>query len=144
MTLILFIRSPAGIDCGYGPDRKLSIFVNFSPSMKTVTDICSDPRSANARGTMPQATRAGQTAGQGPNRGIEAGFALRRQGFSEAIVFTVGGGSIDEYGNLMDWVERTSGAAVTGVARRRVVYGSKYYVRRSSFASIRHVGPSVL
>jgi hypothetical protein len=53
-----------------------------------------DPRSANARGTMPPASaaRAGQTGAV--NRGIEASFGQRRQGFSEAIVFTVGGGSV--------------------------------------------------
>lgn len=56
-----------------------------------------DPRSANARGTMPPASaaRSGQTGAA--NRGIEASFGQRRQGFSEAIVFTVGGGSVSSY-----------------------------------------------
>lgn len=49
---------------------------------------------------------------------------MRRQGFSDAIVFTVGGGSMDEYGNLGEWAKRTSGAAQGTGQRRRVVYGS--------------------
>lgn len=55
-----------------------------------------DPRSANARGSMPPASaaRSGQTGAV--NRGIEASFGQRRQGFSEAIVFTVGGGSVSQ------------------------------------------------
>jgi sec1 family domain-containing protein 1 len=64
-----------------------------------------DPRSANARGTMPpaSASRSGQTGAV--NRGIEASFGQRRQGFSEAIVFTVGGGSVsslDMFNHEMD------------------------------------------
>src|SRR6201996_6870009 len=55
-----------------------------------------DPRSANARGTMPPASAA-RSGAQGSQaavaRGIDASFGQRRQGFSEAIVFTVGGGS---------------------------------------------------
>jgi sec1 family domain-containing protein 1 len=100
-----------------------------------------DPRSANARGTLPPASgaRSGPgTQGQsgGANRGIDASFGQRRQGFSDAIVFTVGGGSIDEYGNLQEWVERTS-APVAGapgqVVRRRVVYGSTEIMAADDF-----------
>lgn len=72
---------------------------------KTENYLYFDPRSANARGTMPppSATRKGEQmpgglGGHGP--GMQATFGQRRQGFSEAIVFTVGGGSMDEYGNL--------------------------------------------
>jgi sec1 family domain-containing protein 1 len=90
-----------------------------------------DPRSANARGTMPPAARGGASAqghaGALNSRGIEASFGQRRQGFNDAIVFTVGGGSIDEYGNLQEWVVRTSGptsGAPVTAAKRRVVYGS--------------------
>jgi hypothetical protein len=98
-----------------------------------------DPRSANARGTMPPAStaRAGGAQGQGA-RGIEASFGQRRQGFSEAIVFTVGGGSIDEYGNLQEWVKRTSGGpggAVPGGPRRRVVYGSTEIIAADDFVN---------
>jgi hypothetical protein len=57
-----------------------------------------DPRSANARGTMPPASAARAQQARGVpgamHRGIEASFGQRRQGFSEAIVFTVGGGSV--------------------------------------------------
>jgi hypothetical protein len=103
-----------------------------------------DPRSANARGTMPLAIRAGgasasagaNASGSGVARGIEASFGQRRQGFSEAIVFTIGGGSIDEYGNLQEWVTRTSGGvggASTGLPRRRVVYGSTEIIAAEDF-----------
>lgn len=98
-----------------------------------------DPRSANARGTMPPASRAGAgtTTAAGQQRGIEASFGQRRQGFNEAIVFTVGGGSIDEYGNLQEWVTRTSGgnAQPVGIGRRRVVYGSTEIVAAEDFVN---------
>ncbi|KAH6697278.1 SEC1 family transport protein SLY1 [Plectosphaerella plurivora] len=84
---------------------------------KTENYLYFDPRSANARGTMP------------PPSSIRSGAASRRQGFSEAIVFTVGGGSMDEYGNLQEWVVRTGGDR----ARRRVVYGSTDLVNAAKF-----------
>lgn len=91
-----------------------------------------DPRSSGARGTLPPASRTGQTAGQA--RGIEPSFGQRRQGFSEAIVFTVGGGSVEEYGNLQEWIGRTSGpGAAAGVAKRRVVYGSTEIISADDF-----------
>ncbi|KAF7502998.1 hypothetical protein GJ744_004732 [Endocarpon pusillum] len=83
----------------------------------------------------------------GPGTG--ASFGQRRQGFNEAIVFTVGGGSMDEYGNLQEWVKRTSvsggggvGAAGSGGARnRRVVYGSTEMVNaREFFEELKKLG----
>lgn len=62
---------------------------------KTESYLYFDPRSANARGTLPQASQARyqQTSMPGGlgnvGRGLEASFGQRRQGFSEAIVFTV-------------------------------------------------------
>ena len=106
-----------------------------SALQKTESYLYFDPRSANARGTMPQSSvqKGSQGAGNVP-RGIEASFGQRRQGFSEAIVFTVGGGSMDEYGNLQDWAKRTGGqgaASVTG--RKRIVYGSTELVNAQDF-----------
>ena len=91
-----------------------------------------DPRSANARGTYPPASVRNQQSAVG--RGIDASFGQRRQGFSEAIVFTVGGGSMDEYGNLQEWAKRTStgGAAGTG-QKRRIVYGSTALYNATAF-----------
>ncbi|KAF7549543.1 hypothetical protein G7046_g8315 [Stylonectria norvegica] len=71
---------------------------------KTEHYLYFDPRSANARGTMPppSAVRAGSgvsAPGGIPGSqipGQAASFGQRRQGFSEAVVFTVGGGSMDE------------------------------------------------
>lgn len=104
---------------------------------KTEHYLYFDPRSANARGTMPppSAMRAGAGAGapggmpgsQVP--GQAATFGQRRQGFSEAVVFTVGGGSMDEYGNLQEWVSRTGGDR----GRKRVVYGSTELVNAGEF-----------
>lgn len=102
---------------------------------KTESYLYFDPRSANARGTLPPASQArNQTSAVG--RGIEASFGQRRQGFSEAIVFTVGGGSMDEYGNLQEWIKRTStgGAAGTG-QKRRVVYGSTAILSATQFVN---------
>ena len=87
---------------------------------KTENYLYFDPRSANARGTIPPASRNQQSS---VGRGIDATFGQRRQGFSEAIVFPVGGGSMDEETNIQAWAKRTSAAAGTG-PKRRIVYGS--------------------
>jgi len=106
---------------------------------KTEDYLYFDPRSANARGTMPGApsSRQGQhnaPGGFGP--GTTATFGQRRQGFSEAIVFTVGGGSMDEYGNLQDWAKRTSAAQGAAGPRRRIVYGSTEVVNAEDFVGV--------
>lgn len=135
---------------------------------KTENYLYFDPRSANARGVIPPSTSqtrgggTGATTGHIPGSlssglGTSATFGQRRQGFSEAIVFTVGGGSMDEYGNLQDWAKRTSGGGggggggvvgVTGVvggvvgggggagsgfAKKRVVYGSTELLNAEEF-----------
>ena len=113
---------------------------------KTENYLYFDPRNAHARGTMggpaPSTGRGspmpGALSGAGPGTG--ASFGQRRQGFNEAIVFTVGGGSMDEYGNLQEWVKRSSGvpggggagASAAGKARR-VVYGSTEIVNAEDF-----------
>ncbi|KAI4213393.1 MAG: hypothetical protein LQ351_003893 [Letrouitia transgressa] len=109
---------------------------------KTEDYLYFDPRSANARGTMPPASQArhqqpsGMPGSLGPGTG--ASFGQRRQAFNEAIVFTVGGGSMDEYGNLQDWAKRTSGAGSGGGGggpRKRVVYGSTELVNAEDFVT---------
>lgn len=107
-----------------------------SALQKTEGFLYFDPRSANARGTMPPSASARPGASSGERRGIDASFGQRRQGFSEAIVFTVGGGSMDEYGNLQDWANRTSGSgagAAGAIGRKRIVYGSTELVNADSF-----------
>lgn len=103
---------------------------------KTEHYLYFDPRSERARGTMPppSAIRAGAGSAPGAMPGSQApgsgaSFGQRRQGFSEAVVFTVGGGSMDEYGNLQEWVKRTAG---TGT-KRRVVYGSTELINAGDF-----------
>jgi hypothetical protein len=63
-------------------------------------------------------------------RGIEASFGQRRQGFNDALVFVVGGGSMDEYNNLTDWAKRTSASTAQ---KRRVTYGSTMLVSAKEF-----------
>lgn len=118
---------------------------------KTESYLYFDPRSANARGAMPTSSsaRTQQPGGAGSSApGINASFGQRRQAFNEAIVFTVGGGSMEEYGNLQEWVERTNAGgagagsggatstpttALTGSHRKRVVYGSTELMNASDF-----------
>ncbi|KAI0472824.1 sec1 protein [Xylariaceae sp. FL0804] len=137
---------------------------------KTENYLYFDPRSANARGSMPppSAVRAGGGAstpgslpggggggggggntllgvqggglvGGGPGTG--ASFGQRRQGYTDAIVFTVGGGSMDEYGNLQEWVQRTG----EGRAKKRVVYGSTELLNAREFIreELERLGPEV-
>ncbi|MCJ1326468.1 Vesicle trafficking between the ER and Golgi [Thelotrema lepadinum] len=108
---------------------------------KTENYLYFDPRSANARGTMPAASQVRQQGNSMPGAlsgltpGTQASFGQRRQGFGEAIVFTVGGGSMDEYGNLQDWAKRTSAASGGGTTsmKRRIVYGSTELVNAEDF-----------
>jgi hypothetical protein len=116
---------------------------------KTEHYLYFDPRSANARGTMPQPSALRAAAGGGAHGapgglpggssglggggqtpGTGASFGQRRQGFSEAMVFMVGGGSMDEYGNLQEWAART---AAGDRAKRRVVYGASELVNAGQF-----------
>jgi sec1 family domain-containing protein 1 len=106
---------------------------------KTENYLYFDPRSDRARGTLPPPStlRAGGGApgampgsgNLGPGSG--ASFGQRRQGFSEAVVFTVGGGSMDEYGNLQEWIKRTAGSGDR--TKRRIVYGSTELVNAADF-----------
>lgn len=111
---------------------------------KTENYLYFDPRSDRARGTMPPPStlRAagggsapgampGGAGGLGPGAATGASFGQRRQGFSEAVVFTVGGGSMDEYGNLQEWVKRTAGTGDR--TKRRIVYGSTELINAGDF-----------
>lgn len=129
---------------------------SLSAIAKTENYLYFDPRSASARGQLPPPSTAlrqgGVGAASGPGGagpgsfpggpgsiapGQGASFGQRRQGFVEAVVFTVGGGSMDEYGNLQDWVARTSGgggvggsggsAGPGGVGGSGAVAGGGYY-----------------
>ncbi|KAF3006844.1 Vesicle trafficking between the ER and Golgi [Curvularia kusanoi] len=101
---------------------------------KTESYLYFDPRSANARGTLPPAS-ASRNQQNTVGRGIEATFGQRRQGFSEAIVFTVGGGSMDEYGNLQEWAKRTSASTQGPGQKRRIVYGSTALYSATEFVT---------
>lgn len=108
---------------------------------KTENYLYFDPRSDRARGTMPPPStlRAGGASAPGsipggaggPGGGPGASFGQRRQGFADAVVFTVGGGSMDEYGNLQEWAKRTAGAGDR--TRKRIVYGSTELINAGDF-----------
>lgn len=89
---------------------------------KTENYLFFDPRSSTARSGPDGRPLAG-----GPT------FGQRRQGFAEAVVFTVGGGNMEEYGNLQEW-GRKVGQGTAGV-RRRVVYGSTELVNAETFVN---------
>jgi len=117
---------------------------------KTEGYLYFDPRSAHARGIPGSSagsnpsSRPG-TAGAQVQPGMNPSFGQRRQGYSEAIVFTVGGGSMDEYGNLQEWVKRSTGIGADGrntgtvgsaaQKARRVVYGSTELINGEDFLS---------
>ncbi|KAI0133940.1 Sec1-like protein [Xylariales sp. AK1849] len=95
-----------------------------------------DPRSANARGTMPapSVVRAGTGSAPGALPGSQtlgtgASFGQRRQGYTDAIMFVVGGGSMDEYGNLQEWIARTGGER----AKKRAIYGATEIMNATEF-----------
>lgn len=100
---------------------------------KTENYLFFDPRSSSARGTTGNPTGPARLGPDG--RPITGGptFGQRRQGFAEAVVFTVGGGNMEEYGNLQEWSRRVgqSGAGV----RRRVIYGSTELINAESFVN---------
>ena len=93
-----------------------------------------DPRTGKGAG-------AG-VAGLGPDgRPLVGGpsFGVRRMGFQEAVVGVVGGGGMEEYGNLQEW----AGKKVQGGAgRRRVVYGATEMVGPERFlgGEVRRLG----
>ncbi|KAH8171439.1 sec1 family protein [Sarocladium implicatum] len=102
---------------------------------KTENYLYYDPRSANARGIEPpppsQGMRSSTMPGGIPGSQVsgQATFGQRRQGFNTAIVFTVGGGSMDEYGNLQEWVARRG----EDKDWKRIVYGSTELLNAGEF-----------
>ncbi|KAF8540571.1 Sec1-like protein [Trichophaea hybrida] len=100
---------------------------------KTENYLFFDPRSSSARGTTGNPTGAARLGPDG--RPIAGGptFGQRRQGFAEAVVFTVGGGNMEEYGNLQEWSRKVNqnGAGV----KRKVVYGSTELINAESFVN---------
>jgi sec1 family domain-containing protein 1 len=93
------------------------------PSAMRQTNATSSGTSLGGPGALP--------GSHAPGTG--ASFGQRRQGFSEAIVFTVGGGSLEEYGNLQEWIARTAGPNAGDRGRKRVVYGSTEMLNAEEF-----------
>ncbi|KAK6337517.1 Vesicle trafficking between the ER and Golgi [Orbilia blumenaviensis] len=102
---------------------------------KTEDYLYFDPRSNSAR--------SGRAPGA-PAPGTVATFGQRRQGFTDSIVFTVGGGNMEEFGNLVEWSKRNQtqgggGGLVGGgggpAIKRRVVYGSTDLMNADAFVN---------
>lgn len=51
-------------------------------------------------------------------------------------MFTVGGGNMEEYGNLQEWSRRNNAGAAgnAAVVRRKVAYGSTELINAEKFA----------
>ncbi|KAF3910534.1 hypothetical protein ABW21_db0200829 [Orbilia brochopaga] len=109
---------------------------------KTEDYLYFDPRSNSAR--------SGRAPGA-PAPGTAATFGQRRQGFTDSIVFTVGGGNMEEFGNLVEWSKRnqtqSGGSSLVGGGggpgiKRRVVYGSTDLLNAESFmdADLKRLG----
>ncbi|KAI5780665.1 Sec1-like protein [Peziza echinospora] len=110
-----------------------------SALQKTENYLYFDPRSP--RGTVPPGSGL---AGLGPDgRPITGGpsFGQRRQGFTEAAVVMIGGGCMEEYGNLQEWArKKAQGGGGVGIVggqqaglRRRVVYGATELISPERF-----------
>jgi hypothetical protein len=100
---------------------------------KTESYLFFDPHSSSTRApttNFPGAARLGPDG-----RPIAGGptFGQRRQGFTESVVFTVGGGNVEEYGNLQEWSRKVSQNG-SGV-KRKVVYGSTELMNAESFVN---------
>ncbi|PUU82110.1 Sec1-like protein [Tuber borchii] len=95
---------------------------------KTEHYLYLDPRSSTSRtGPSTRLGPDGRPIAGGPT------FGQRRQGFTEAVVFTVGGGNMEEYGNLQEWSRRVNDASGAGGTRRKVVYGSTELISAEKF-----------
>ncbi|KGB75779.3 hypothetical protein CNBG_1617 [Cryptococcus deuterogattii R265] len=113
-----------------GLDNLISGVKSFLPARKDLTltrlvEALMDPASASSQALQdtddylffdPKTSRArpGAGAGAGPGAGYAGntatggtGGAGGRHQFSEGVVFVVGGGGYVEYGNLMDWANRS-------------------------------------
>lgn len=112
-----------------------------------------DPKTSRAR---PGHAGAGAGGGGGAGGGAGGPGGGRSQ-FSEGVVFVVGGGGYVEYGNLMDWANRSGGGGgrdggggggggaggvgaggagaqgVTGQGGRKVTYGSTEILNPEKF-----------
>jgi len=138
------------MDCLKDTDVLDGVFENLIPGVKgflpvnkdlTITKIVESLMDLTASSTSVLAeaennlyldphsstSRTGLSTRLGPyGRPITGGptFGQRRQGFTEAVVPAVGGGNMEEYGNLLAWSRRVNDASGTGGTRRKVVYGS--------------------
>jgi hypothetical protein len=95
---------------------------------KTQDWLYYDPKSAAARGTMPTGRSSTK---EGTHRGVEASFGMRRQGFSDGILFVCGGGSIEEYTNIQAFAHRSKTQG--GPQRFNITYGATEILKPQQF-----------
>jgi sec1 family domain-containing protein 1 len=144
-------RFKDNLPIGTSLDTLISGVKNFLPANRdlTITQIVQsimDPANSSSSALQksesylffdPRASSSGR-GGIGPDgrplQGPGQSFGQRRQGFQEGIVFTVGGGNMEEYGNLQEWSKRTGGPNGSA-ARKKVVYGSTELVNAEQFVN---------
>ncbi|KWU45721.1 putative SLY1 protein [Rhodotorula sp. JG-1b] len=130
---------------GVGLDNLISGVKNFLPARKDfpvtrIVEALMDPASASTQALQDtddyllfdprSGGRSARPAAATQGRG--------RQQYSDAIVFTVGGGSLVEYGNLNEYMMRSvpgaGGSSITvGGPTRRITYGSTEILTPSEF-----------
>ncbi|ORX39192.1 Sec1-like protein [Kockovaella imperatae] len=118
---------------GVGFDNLISGVKNFLPARKELTvtrlvEALMEPSTAAAQALQdtddylmfdPKATRSRAPQGR------------TRSQYGEAIVFVVGGGGYVEYGNLIEWANRSSKEG--GGGGKRITYGSTEIMNPKSF-----------
>ncbi|GAA6010832.1 hypothetical protein JCM11491_004557 [Sporobolomyces phaffii] len=158
-----------GLGAGGALDNLISGVKNFLPARKDfpvtrLVEALMDPPSASSQALQDtdeyllfDPKSGGRTLGARPSGNVGPGARTARTGFNEAVVFVVGGGSWVEYGNMLEWVQRTGtqpaggassgsslsangiasggGAAsgATGQGQKSVVYGSTEILAPSEF-----------
>ncbi|TNY18267.1 putative SLY1 protein [Rhodotorula diobovata] len=137
---------------GVGLDNLISGVKNFLPQRKDfpvtrLVEALMDPASASTQALQDtddyllfdprSGGRSARPAAATQGRG--------RQQYADAVVFVVGGGSLVEYGNLGEYVQRSvpgaqggapagaTGGAVQGTPTRRITYGSTEILTPSEF-----------
>ncbi|GAA5978263.1 hypothetical protein JCM5350_002244 [Sporobolomyces pararoseus] len=139
---------------GVGLDNLISGVKNFLPAKKDfpitrLVEALMEPSSASSQALQdtddyllfdPKSGGRSTTLKAGGG----GGSVGSRQGFNEAVVFVVGGGSLVEYGNMNDWVTRggAQGSTMNGTVsnagngnlnQKQVTYGSTEILTPSEF-----------
>ncbi|WVO15558.1 hypothetical protein L204_103218 [Cryptococcus depauperatus] len=119
-------------------DNIISGVKSFLPARKDLpltrlVEALMDPSSASTQALQDTDDylyfdpRTSRRPGQGGAGGIGGAGGAKRAQYNEGVIFVVGGGGYVEYGNLLDWVNRTNGNAGQqggSIGQKRVTYGA--------------------